>query len=86
MNKFKIVLALLVLLLAAVGAFFVFGLIAWAFQYLLWIGVLAVIVGVAYKVLKRPARPQLKELDAPEWELDRADRVLEDMKRKQLLK
>ena len=86
MDKFKIVLALLVLLLAAIGAFFVFGLIAWAFQYLLWIGVLAVIVGVAYKVLKRPARPQLKELDAPEWELDRADRVLEDMKRKQLLK
>lgn len=86
MNKFKIVLALLVLLLAAVGAFFVFGLIAWAFQYLLWIGVLAVIVGVAYKVLKRPARPQLRELDAPDWELDRADRVLEDMKSRQLLK
>ena len=86
MNKFKIVLALLVLLLAAVGAFFVFGLVAWAFQYLLWIGVLAVIGVVAYKVLKRPARPQLKELDAPEWELDRADRVLEDMKNKQLLK
>ena len=86
MDKFKIVLALLVLLLAAVGAFFVFGLIAWAFQYLLWIGVLAVIVGVAYKVLKRPARPPMNELDAPDWELDRADRVLEDMKRKQLLK
>ena len=86
MNKFKIVLALLVLLLAAVGAFFVFGLIAWAFQYLLWIGVLAVIVGVAYKVLKRPSRPQLREMDAPAWELDRADRVLEDMKSKQLLK
>jgi membrane protein implicated in regulation of membrane protease activity len=86
MNKFKIIVALAVLLLAAVGAFFVFGLIAWAFQYLFWIGVLAVVVGVAYKVLKRPARPQLREIDGPDWELDRADRVLEDMKRKQLLK
>ena len=85
MNKIKLLLMLLVLALAVVGAFFVFGLIAAAFQWLVWLGLIVLIVGVAVKLLKKSDRPT-RQLDEPDIELERADRLLEEMRRRQLTK
>ncbi len=85
MDKIKLLLLLLVLLLAVIGAFVLFGLLAAAFQYLLWIGVIALVLGAAYKLLKGSDRPQ-PELTGIDWELEKADRLLEEMRRKQLTK
>lgn len=86
MKIIKLLLALLVLALAVVGAFFLFGLLAAAFQWLVWIGIIALVVGVAYKALKRSERPRDVLLEGPDVELDRADRLLEEFKRRQLTK
>lgn len=85
MNLWKLILGLLVLVLAVFGAFAVFGLIAWLFQYLFWIGAILVVGVVAYKLLSKPSRPEPALLPA-EMELDRTDRLLEEMRRKQLSK
>lgn len=85
MNIWKLILGLLVLLLAVVGAFAVFGLVVWVFQYLFWIGAFLVVGVVAYKLLSKPSRPEPGLLPA-EMELERADRLLEELKRKQLTK
>ena len=64
MNFFKVILALVVLFLAVLGAFAVFGLVAWLFKYLVFFGVIFLVGAVAYKVLKKDDRPayQLEEL------------------------
>jgi uncharacterized BrkB/YihY/UPF0761 family membrane protein len=86
MNVFKIILALVVLFLAALGAFAVFGIVAALFKYLVFFGVIILVGAVAYKALKRDDRPAGYELGSDESELARADRILEEMRRKQLMK
>lgn len=87
MNIFKIILALVVLFLAALGAFAVFGLVAALFKYLLFFGVIILVGAVAYKALKKDDRVYEYQLGSdPESELARADRLLEEMRRKQLTK
>lgn len=87
MNIFKVLLALAVLFLAALGAFAVFGLVAALFKYLVFFGVILLVGAVAYKALKKDDRRYEYQLgNVPEAELARADRLLEEMRRKQLTK
>lgn len=86
MDKLKILLFLLVLALAIVGAFSLFGLIAVVFKWLIWIGLIALVVGVGVKLLKKGEKPSRAQLGDPNFELDRADRLLEEIRAKQLLK
>ncbi|HEV3468751.1 MAG TPA: hypothetical protein VG148_05480 [Pyrinomonadaceae bacterium] len=87
MNIFKVLLALVVLFLAALGAFAVFGLVAALFKYLVFFGVILLVGAVAYKALKKDDRGYEYQLgNDPESELARADRLLEEMRRKQLTK
>ena len=87
MNAVKVLLALLVLVLAVVGGFAIFGLVAWLFKYLIFFGVLALVGAVAYKALKKGDRPETYQLgDYSEGDLARTDRILEEMRRKQLTK
>ena len=87
MNFFKILIALAVLFLAALGAFAVFGLVAAIFKYLVFFGVIVLVGAVAYKALKKDDRVYEYQLGSdPESDLARADRILEEMRRKQLTK
>jgi hypothetical protein len=88
MNIFKILLALVALVLAALGAFALFGIVAALFKYLLLFGVILLVGAVAYKALKKgDDRTYDYQLgNDPESELARTDRLLEEMRRKQLMK
>jgi uncharacterized membrane protein len=88
MNFFKILLALAVLVLAVFGAFAVFGLVAWLLKYLVFFGVIVLVGAVAYKALKKgDDRGYEYQLGSdPESDLARTDRILEEMRRKQLTK
>ena len=88
MNLVKIILALVVLFLAALGAFAVFGIVAALFKYLVFFGVVLLVGTVAYKALKKgDERGYDYQLGSdPESDLARADRLLEEMRRKQLTK
>ncbi len=86
MNVFKILLALVVLLLAALGAFAVFGIVAALFKYIVFFGVVLLVGAVAYKALKKGDRPGDYQLAGPEDDFARADRLLEELRRKQLTK
>ena len=86
MNFFKVILALVVLFLAVLGAFAVFGLVAWLFKYLVFFGVIFLVGAVAYKALSKGERRQPYQIEEPESELARADRLLEELRRRQLTK
>ena len=83
MDKLKIILLAILLILAAIGAFMVFGLVAAVVQYLFFFGILLLAGFVLFKVLKGKNSPQLG-MKSPE--LEEARVVLEEMKRKQLTK
>jgi hypothetical protein len=86
MDKIKMILMAIVLVLAVIGGLMVFGLVAAIVQYLFFFGILVLAGWVAFKVLKkRSDAPQLQAKDS-EWELENAARVIEEMKRKQLVK
>jgi hypothetical protein len=85
MDKMKIILVLVVLLLAAVGSFIVFKLLWGLISFLLVAAVVALVVGVAVKALGKSESPR-GELGGVELELERADNLLEEMRRKQLTK
>jgi uncharacterized membrane protein len=88
MNFFKILLALVVLVLAVLGAFAVFGLVAAIFKYLVFFGIIFLVGAVAYKALKKGDDRGIDyQLGSdPESDLARTDRILEEMRRKQLTK
>ena len=84
MSFFKLVIGVLLLLLAALGALALYGILAAAVKLLFYVGVIALVGAVAYKVLKKseplaelPARPADRELE-------KAERLLEELKRRQL--
>jgi large-conductance mechanosensitive channel len=85
MDKMKLVLVLIVLLLAAIGSFIVFKLLWGLISFLLVAAVVVLVVGVAVKALGKSERPR-SELEGAELELQRADNLLEELKRKQLTK
>lgn len=86
MNAFKVLLALLLLVLAVIGGFAVFGLVAWLFKYLVFFGVILLVGAVAYKALKKGDARADYQLPEPDDDFARADRLLEELRRKQLTK
>lgn len=86
MKTAKLLFYAVVLFLAAIGAFMLFGAIISAAQYLIWLGAILLIGFVAVKLLKkRPEKPELKSSSA-ERELRDAIRRIEEIKRAQLPK
>jgi hypothetical protein len=85
MNFFKIILALLVLALAVLGAFAIFGVVAALFKYLVILGVITLAGVGAYKLLSKPDGEQY-ELSSAEREMMQAQRALEEIRRRQLTK
>jgi arginine exporter protein ArgO len=86
MNVFKIIFALVLLCLAVVGGFALFGLVAWLFKYLIFFGIVLLVGAVAYKALKKGDSSAPYQLADHESDLARADRLLEELRRKQLTK
>ena len=85
MSFFKIILALLVLVLAVVGVVVLFGVVAALFKWLVILGVIALAGVGAYKLLSKPDEPRL-ELSSAEAEMLKAEQMLADIRRKQLSK
>lgn len=85
MKTAKLIFYALVLVLVAIGAFAVYGLVVAAIPYLLAVLAILLVSFVAMKLLKESDKPQLKPND-PDRELKEAIRQLEEIKRKQVLK
>lgn len=86
MKTAKLLFYAIVLFLAAIGAFMLFGAIISVAQYLVWLGAILLVGFVVVKLLKkRPERPELKTSPA-ERELQDAIRRIEEIKRAQLPK
>lgn len=85
MSFFKIVLALLVLFLAALGAFALYGLVLVLLKWFVILGVIALAGVGAYKLLSKPDEERL-ELSPAEREMQKAERMLAELRRKQLTK
>ena len=79
MKFFKFLLAVAVLILAVWGAFALFGLLA------VLLGVVALAGVGAYKLLSKPDGERL-ELSSAEREMQKAERMLAELRRKQLTK
>lgn len=84
MNFFKIVLGLLVLLLAALGVLMLWGVLVAAVKIIFYVGVVALVGAFAYKMLSKP-KPAA-ELGAwpADLELEKADRLLQEVRSKRL--
>jgi 4-hydroxybenzoate polyprenyltransferase len=84
MNFFKIVLALLVLLLAALGTLMLWGVLVGLVKLLFYVGIIALVGAFAYKALKK-TKPRA-ELGAwpADMELEKADRLLEEVRSRRL--
>ncbi|MBA3240212.1 MAG: hypothetical protein H0T60_03210 [Acidobacteria bacterium] len=83
MNFFKIIVGFLVLLLAVLGALMVYGIFVAAVKLLFYVGIIALVGAVAYKALRKPERSELGAW-APDLELEKTDRLLEEVKRRRL--
>lgn len=85
MKLLKVLLALAALFLVVWGAFALFGLVAALFKWLLVLGVIALAGAGAYKLLsgsgEEEARPELTSAEA---ELLKAERMLAELRRRQL--
>jgi len=86
MNVTKLLLALLVLVLAVLGGYALVGLVAWLFKYIVLLGVVLLVGAVAYKALKGGGEREPYQLSDHESDLARTDRLLEELRRKQLTK
>ena len=85
-NLLKLVLVLAVLVLAGFGLFAAFGFIVGVVKLLLILSVIALAGFGAYKLLSKPDRPEIAALDPAEAELLKTQQLLEEMRRKQLMK
>ncbi len=84
MSFFKIVLALLVLLLAALGAFMLWGVLVAAVKILFYLGIIALVGAFAYKALKKSKPPMELNPWPADRELEKAERLLEEVRRGRL--
>jgi hypothetical protein len=82
---FKFLLVLAVLIFAVWGAFALFGLVFVLFKWLLILGVVALAGVGAYKLLSKPDEERL-ELSSAEREMQQAEHMLAELRRKQLTK
>jgi hypothetical protein len=85
MSFFKVILALLVLFLAVLGAFAIYGLVLVLLKWLVILGVIALAGVGAYKLLSKHDEPRL-ELTSAEAEMLKAEQMLAEIRRKQLTK
>ena len=85
MTFFKIILALLVLALAIVGGIALFGVVAVLLKWLVIFGVIALAGVGAYKLLSKPDEPRLG-LSSAEVEMMKAEKMLAELRRKELTK
>lgn len=86
MKILKVLVAVLVLLFAVWGAFALFGLVAALFKWLVILGVIALAGVGAYKLLSGPDKETLPELSPAEAEMLKAERLLAELRSKQLTK
>lgn len=88
MNFIKIILIAIGLILAAMLAFSVIGIVYSALWYIFWLGLVVIGAVVGYKLLKKEkVSPQLEEkTPIVITHLDDAERTLEEYKRKYLPK
>jgi uncharacterized MnhB-related membrane protein len=86
MKLFKLLFALVVLFLAVLGAFALFGLVAVLFKWLVIFGVIAVLGVGAYKLLSGPDEDAHAALSPAEAEMMKAERMLAELRRKELTK
>ncbi|MBC7929095.1 MAG: hypothetical protein H7Z38_00845 [Rubrivivax sp.] len=86
MNFLKIILALALAFLAVLGAFALFGLVVWVVKYLLIFAVVALVGVGAYKLLSKSGDGPLYELSSAEREMQNAERMLAELRRKELTK
>ena len=90
MKFFKLLLALVALVFVVWGAFWVFGIVAGLLYFLVkWaviIGVIALAGVGAYKLVAGPDEEPRAELSPAEVEMMKAERMLAEIRRKQLSK
>jgi hypothetical protein len=86
MKTAKLIFHAIIILLAAIGAFFLFGIFTALIQYLFFIGVLLIAGFIAVKLLGgKSDEPQL-DAKRTDKKLKEALRQLEELKRKQFSK
>ncbi len=84
MRTAKLLFYAVVLFLAVMGGYMLFGAIVSVAQYLIWLGALILAGFIVVKLLKKsPERPQL-ETSPADRELQDAIRRIEELKRAQL--
>jgi membrane protein implicated in regulation of membrane protease activity len=83
MDKLKLILILIGLVLMTVGALAVIGLFYTALQFLFFLGIVVLGVAVVVRLFKKPVQ---REIESPKDEVDlgKVDRTLEEYKRKLL--
>ncbi|MBV9928979.1 MAG: hypothetical protein JOZ96_28460 [Acidobacteria bacterium] len=86
MKLFKLLFALVVLFLAVLGAFALFGLVAVIFKWLVIFGVIALLGVGAYKLLSGPDEDAHAALSPAEVEMLKAERMLAELRHKELTK
>ena len=86
MKFFKFLLAFALLILAVWGAFALFGLFVVLFKWLLILGVIALAGVGAYKLLSKSEDERHPELSSAEREMRQAERMLAELRRKELTK
>jgi hypothetical protein len=83
---FKFLLLFAVLIFAVWGAFALFGLLAVLLKWLLILGVVALAGVGAYKLLSKPDDERHLELSSAEREMQQAERMLAELRRRELTK
>ncbi|HYY96482.1 MAG TPA: hypothetical protein VE713_18400 [Pyrinomonadaceae bacterium] len=86
MKFFKFLLLFAVLIFAVWGAFALFGLLAVLLKWLLILGVVALAGVGAYRLLSKPDDERHLELSSAEREMRQAERMLAELRRKELTK
>jgi hypothetical protein len=84
MKLIKLLLALAALVFVVWGAFALLGLVASLFKWLLVLGVIALAGAGAYKLLSGSDEGARQELTSAEAEMLKADRLLDELRRRQL--
>ena len=86
MKLIKLLLALVALVFVVWGAFWLFGLVIGLFKWLVVFGVIALAGVGAYKLLAGPGEDSRPELTSAEAEMLKAERMLAELRRRQLTK
>lgn len=86
MKFFKFLLLFAVLIFAAWGAFALFGILAVLLKWLLILGVVSLAGVGAYKLLSKHDDERHLELSSAEREMRQAERMLAELRRRELTK